>query len=78
MFRDFTALFRRQTVLVCVSWLAVLAERGDGHSGSHVFECGAGVCVDVLRGMRQGEEAQRELGCCRKPNVRAVPDYKYG
>ena len=36
MFRDFTAVLGRQTRLIGILGLAVLAERGDDHSGSHL------------------------------------------
>ena len=63
MFGDFTAMFGRQARFTGVFRLAVLAERGDTHSGCHISGCegvnACGVCVDASR----REEAQGELGC---------------
>ena len=64
MFRDFAALFGRQAGLAGVFGLAVLAERGDGHSGSHVLGCGwinAWGYVSVLREVRGGSSEGARL-----------------
>jgi hypothetical protein len=59
MVRDFPALFGSQTGLVDVLGLAVLAERSDAHSRSHVLECER-IIVGYVLMLREGYEGRIE------------------